>query len=262
VGIDALLPGWREDDNNPFKTPVMDDRFLLLTKDRAIGLPHALMPKVLGNDGNYIVSLGNVCRWLATKAEELGIEIYPGFAAADLMYDDNGAVIGVITGDMGIERSGERGPNYTPGMALLGKYVLIGEGVRGSLAKQLIAKYDLEKGRDPQKFGIGFKELWRVKPENHMPGLVQHSFGWPLDMRTGGGSFLYHLKTIWSRSASSCIGTIKTPISPPSRSFSASRPIRPSGAPSRAGSGFPMARAPSPRAAGSRCRSSLSRAAR
>jgi electron-transferring-flavoprotein dehydrogenase len=194
AGIDALLPGWREDDSHPFKTPVTDDHFLLLTKGKAIDLPHALMPKLLGNDGNYIVSLGNVCRWLATKAEELGVEIYAGFAAADLMYDDNGAVIGVITGDMGIERSGEPGPNYTPGMALLGKYVLIGEGVRGSLAKQLIAKYDLQKGREPQKFGIGLKELWQVKPENHKPGLVQHSFGWPLDMRTGGGSFLYHLE--------------------------------------------------------------------
>ena len=194
AGIDALLPDWRSDDTHPFKTPVTDDQFLFMTKDKVFNLPHVAMPKLLSNHGNYIVSLGNVCRWLATKAEELGVEIYPGFAAAELMYDDKGAVTGVITGDMGIEKNGEPGPNYTPGMALLGKYVLIGEGVRGSLAKQLIAKFDLQKDREPQKFGIGLKELWQVKPEHHKPGLVQHSFGWPLDMQTGGGSFLYHLE--------------------------------------------------------------------
>ncbi len=193
-GIDALLPGWREDGDHPFKTEVTADHFLLLTKDKAINLPHVLMPKLLGNHGNYIVSLGNVCRWLAAKAEELGVEIYPGFAAADLIFDENGAVTGVITGDMGVERNGEPGPGFTPGMALMGKYVLIGEGVRGSLAKQLIAKFGLQQGREPQKFGIGLKELWQVKPENHRPGLVQHSFGWPLDNQTGGGSFLYHLE--------------------------------------------------------------------
>ncbi|MCA0257188.1 MAG: electron transfer flavoprotein-ubiquinone oxidoreductase [Proteobacteria bacterium] len=194
AGIDALLPDWRSDDTHPFKTPVTDDQFLFMTKDKVFNLPHIAMPKLLSNHGNYIVSLGNVCRWLATKAEELGVEIYPGFAAAELMYDDKGSVTGVITGDMGIEKNGEPGPNYTPGMALIGKYVLIGEGVRGSLAKQLIAKFDLQKDREPQKFGIGLKELWQVKPEHHKPGLVQHSFGWPLDMQTGGGSFLYHLE--------------------------------------------------------------------
>ncbi|MCX8998435.1 electron transfer flavoprotein-ubiquinone oxidoreductase [Rhizobiaceae bacterium BDR2-2] len=194
VGIDALLPGWREEEGHPFRTPVTDDHFLFLTREKAISLPAVFMPKMLDNHGNYIVSLGNVCRWLAEKAEALGVEIYPGFAAADVIYDDNGAVTGVVTGDMGVERNGEPGPNFTPGMALLGKYVLIGEGVRGSLAKQLIAKYDLQKDREPQKFGIGIKELWQVKPENHRPGLVQHSFGWPLDMKTGGGSFLYHLE--------------------------------------------------------------------
>jgi len=122
------------------------------------------------------------------------VEIYPGFAAADLIYDDKGAVTGVVTGDMGVERDGSRGPGFAPGMALLGKYVLIGEGVRGSLAKKLIAKFGLSEGRDPQKFGIGLKELWQVKPEHHRPGLVQHSFGWPLNSSTGGGSFLYHLE--------------------------------------------------------------------
>ncbi|UDF31628.1 UNVERIFIED_ORG: electron transfer flavoprotein-ubiquinone oxidoreductase [Roseateles sp. XES5] len=194
IGIDRLLPDWREDDSHPFKTEVKDDHFLLLGPAGSIRLPNAFMPPLMNNHGNYIVSLGNVCRWLATKAEELGVEIYPGFAASEVLYNDEGAVIGVATGDMGIERNGEPGPNYTRGMALLGKYTLISEGVRGSLAKQLIKKFDLQKDREPQKFGIGLKELWQVKPEHHKPGLVQHSFGWPLGMKTGGGSFLYHLE--------------------------------------------------------------------
>ncbi|AOF90075.1 electron transfer flavoprotein-ubiquinone oxidoreductase [Sinorhizobium sp. RAC02] len=194
IGIDRLLPDWREDDSHPFKTAVTDDHFLLLGPAGSVRLPNFAMPPLMNNHGNYIVSLGNVCRWLATKAEELGVEIYPGFAATEVLYNDEGAVIGVATGDMGIERNGEPGPNFTRGMALLGKYTLIGEGVRGSLAKQLISKFDLQKDREPQKFGIGLKELWQVKPENHRPGLVQHSFGWPLGMKTGGGSFLYHLE--------------------------------------------------------------------
>ncbi|ANM13292.1 MULTISPECIES: electron transfer flavoprotein-ubiquinone oxidoreductase [unclassified Rhizobium] len=194
IGIDRLLPGWRDEADHPFKTEVTSDHFLLLGPAGSIRLPNALMPPLMNNHGNYIVSLGNVCRWLAGKAEELGVEIYPGFAAAEVLYDDKGAVIGVATGDMGIEKNGEPGPNYTRGMELRGKYTLIGEGVRGSLAKQLIAKFDLQKDREPQKFGIGIKELWQVKPENHKQGLVQHSFGWPLGMKTGGGSFLYHLE--------------------------------------------------------------------
>ncbi|MDV4154348.1 MULTISPECIES: electron transfer flavoprotein-ubiquinone oxidoreductase [Rhizobium] len=194
IGIDRLLPGWRDEADHPFKTKVTADHFLLLGPAGSVRLPNALMPPLMNNHGNYIVSLGLVCRWLATKAEELGVEIYPGFAATEVLYNDEGAVIGVATGDMGIEKNGEPGPNYTRGMELLGKYVLIGEGVRGSLAKQLIAKFDLQKDREPQKFGIGIKELWQVKPENHRPGLVQHSFGWPLGMKTGGGSFLYHLE--------------------------------------------------------------------
>ncbi|OLP54893.1 electron transfer flavoprotein-ubiquinone oxidoreductase [Rhizobium rhizosphaerae] len=193
-GIDKLLPGWREEEGHPFKTAVTDDHFLVLNETKSLRLPNALMPKLMNNHGNYIVSLGLVCRWLAEKAEALGVEIYPGFAAAEVLYDEAGAVIGVATGDMGIEKNGEPGPNYARGMALMGKYVLIGEGVRGSLAKQLIARYDLQKDREPQKFGIGIKELWQVKPENHKQGLVQHSFGWPLDLSTGGGSFLYHLE--------------------------------------------------------------------
>ncbi|MBY5771493.1 electron transfer flavoprotein-ubiquinone oxidoreductase [Rhizobium leguminosarum] len=194
IGIDRLLPGWRDETDHPFKTKVTADHFLLLGPAGSVRLPNFLMPPLMNNHGNYIVSLGLVCRWLATKAEELGVEIYPGFAATEVLYNDQGAVIGVATGDMGIEKNGEPGPNYTRGMELLGKYTLIGEGVRGSLAKQLIAKFDLQKDREPQKFGIGLKELWQVKPENHRPGLVQHSFGWPLGMKTGGGSFLYHLE--------------------------------------------------------------------
>ncbi|EEZ32601.1 electron transfer flavoprotein-ubiquinone oxidoreductase [Brucella sp. NF 2653] len=194
VGIDQLLPGWREEEGHPFKTPVTADHFLVLGPAGSVRLPNFAMPSLMNNHGNYIVSLGNVCRWLGTKAEELGVEIYPGFAATEVLYNDEGAVIGVATGDMGIERDGTHGPNYTRGMALLGKYVLIGEGARGSLAKQLIAKFKLDEGREPAKFGIGLKELWQVDPSKHKPGLVQHSFGWPLDMKTGGGSFLYHLE--------------------------------------------------------------------
>ncbi|MEO5322206.1 electron transfer flavoprotein-ubiquinone oxidoreductase [Mesorhizobium sp. CC13] len=194
IGINRLLPDWRQDPDHPFKTPVTDDHFLVLGPAGSFRLPNLLMPPLMSNHGNYIVSLGNVCRWLAAKAEALGVEIYPGFAAAGLIYNDEGAVTGVYTGDMGVERDGSHGPGFAPGMALMGKYVLIGEGARGSLAKQLIARYDLGSGKEPQKFGIGLKELWQVAPEKHKPGLVQHSFGWPLDFKTGGGSFLYHLE--------------------------------------------------------------------
>ncbi|MCC0043452.1 MAG: electron transfer flavoprotein-ubiquinone oxidoreductase [Brucellaceae bacterium] len=192
VGIDKLLPDWRDDPDHPLQTAVTDDHFLLLGPAGSLRLPNFFMPPLMNNHGNYIVSLGNVCKWLAARAEALGVEIYPGFAAAEVLYNDDGAVIGVATGDMGVERDGSHGPNYAPGMALLGKYTLIGEGVRGSLAKQLIEKFSLSEGREPQKFGIGLKELWEVAPENHKPGLVQHSFGWPLKSNTGGGSFLYH----------------------------------------------------------------------
>ncbi|MCM2442776.1 electron transfer flavoprotein-ubiquinone oxidoreductase [Agrobacterium vitis] len=194
VGVDKLLPDWRKEADHPFKTEVTADHFLFLGPAGSVRLPNALMPPLMNNHGNYIVSLGNVCRWLAGHAEALGVEIYPGFAATELLYNEAGAVIGVATGDMGVEKNGEPGSSYTRGMELLGKYLLIGEGVRGSLAKQLIAKFDLSRDSDVQKFGLGIKELWQVKPEHHKPGLVQHSFGWPLDMKTGGGSFLYHLE--------------------------------------------------------------------
>jgi electron-transferring-flavoprotein dehydrogenase len=193
VGLDMLLPDWRDDDP-PLTTKVTQDRFLYLSATRSIRLPNFTMPPLMSNHGAYIGSLGNVCRWLAGRAEALGVEVYPGFAAAELLFDDAGAVIGVATGDMGITSDGTPGPAYQRGMALMGKYVLIGEGVRGSLAKQLIARFDLDEDREPPKFGLGLKELWEVDPARHRPGLVQHSFGWPLDGKTGGGSFLYHFE--------------------------------------------------------------------
>jgi electron-transferring-flavoprotein dehydrogenase len=190
VGLDRLLPQWRSEDS-PIKTAVADDRFLWLGRSGALRLPNVLMPPLMSNHGNFIVSLGNVCRWLATKAEALGVEIYPGFAATEVL-TENGAVVGVATGDMGVGKGGSPRSDFTRGMELRAKYTLIAEGARGSLAKTLIARYGLDQGRQPQKFGIGLKELWQVAPEKFQPGLVQHTFGWPLDDSTGGGSFLYH----------------------------------------------------------------------
>ena len=191
VGLDSLLPGWRDEDS-PIKTKVADDRFYYLSAGGALRLPTILMPPLFSNHGNYIVSLGNVCRWLASKAEALGVEIYPGFAAAEVLYGANGAVAGVATGDMGVGKTGARKDSFTRGMELRAKYTLFAEGARGSLGKQLIARFSLARASEPQKFGLGLKELWQVAPDKHRPGLVQHSFGWPLDGSTGGGSFLYH----------------------------------------------------------------------
>src|SRR5215469_414316 len=192
VGIDRLLPDWREEET-PIKTAVTDDRFYMLTQTGSLRLPNFMMPPLMSNHGNFIVSLGNVCRWLAGKAEALGVEIYPGFAAAEVLYGPNGEVTGVATGDMGIGKDGEPKASFTRGMELRGKYTLLAEGARGNLGKQLIASFGLAKEREPQKFGLGLKELWQVAPDKHRKGLVQHTFGWPLDNSTGGGSFLYHL---------------------------------------------------------------------
>jgi electron-transferring-flavoprotein dehydrogenase len=191
VALNRLIPDWK-DRGAPLDTPVTDDHFLVLGHSGSMRLPNVMMPPLMSNHGAYIVSLGNVCRWLAEQAEALGVEIFPGFAAAEVVYNDDGSVKGVATGDMGVGRDGKPKDSYQPGMELHGKYTFIAEGVRGSLAKQLIARFRLSDGREPQKFGIGLKELWEVSPDNHRPGLVQHSFGWPLDGRTGGGSFLYH----------------------------------------------------------------------
>ena len=190
--LNELLPDWQAR-GAPITTPVTEDRFLILTADKAYSTPAFLLPPLMNNHGNYIVSLGNVCRWLSQQAEALGVEIYPGFPAAEVLYDDHGAVRGVATGDMGVARGGTHKPDYAPGMELHAKYTLFAEGCRGSLSQELMQKFNLRDGIDPQKYGIGLKELWQVAPEKHQKGLVIHSQGWPLDSKTGGGSFLYHL---------------------------------------------------------------------
>jgi len=188
--LNELIPDWRER-GAPLNTPAIDDRFLYLTKNRALRLP---TPPPMHNHGNYIISLGNLCRWLAQQAEELGVEIYPGFAAAEVLYDDNGRVRGVATGDMGIGKDGKRTERYTPGVELIARETLFAEGCRGSLTKTLIRRFYLRDGHDPQTYGLGLKELWEVAPERHQPGLVVHTIGWPLDGSTYGGSFLYHFE--------------------------------------------------------------------
>src|SRR3954466_5321491 len=192
VSLDKLVPDWREDADCPLKTQVKDDRFYLATPGSIFRLPNFIMPPLMHNHHCYIGSLGNVCRWLAPKAEALGVEIYPGFAATEVLYDDKGAVRGIATGDMGIAKDGSQKDSFTRGMELLGKYTLFAEGARGSLSKQLIAKFSLDANSEPPKFGIGFKEVWEIDPPKHQKGLIQHSFGWPLNNLTGGGSFLYH----------------------------------------------------------------------
>jgi len=191
IGIDELIPDWKEK-GAPIDTPVTDDRFYYLGPAGALRIPNFIFPPLMSNHGNYVVSLGNVCRWLAQQAESLGVEIYPGFPAAHVSYGGKGEVTGVITGDMGVARDGHHKDSYTPGMALLGKYTLFAEGARGSLTKTLIQKFDLSRDRDPQKFGIGVKELWELKPDRFKRGLVMHTMGWPLDDKTGGGLFMYH----------------------------------------------------------------------
>jgi electron-transferring-flavoprotein dehydrogenase len=191
IALDRLLPEWRSEET-PINTPVADDRFYWLGAGGALRLPNFLMPPLMSNHGNFIVSLGQVCRWLATKAEALGVEIYPGFAAAEVLLAADGSVAGVATGDMGVGRNGAPKPSFTRGMELRAKYTLFAEGARGNLSRRLVERYGLGHDREPQKFGIGLKELWQVAPERHRRGLVQHTFGWPLDNHTGGGSFLYH----------------------------------------------------------------------
>jgi electron-transferring-flavoprotein dehydrogenase len=191
IALDRLIPDWRKEDA-PIRTPVSDDRFYWLSATRALRLPNLMLPPLMSNHGSYVVSLGDVCRWLASKAEALGVEIYPGFAAVEVLFDGNGAVSGIATGDMGVANDGHHKDSFTRGMELRAKYTLFAEGARGSLTKTLLERFALGAGCDVQKFGLGLKELWQVAPDQHRPGLVQHSFGWPLDNRTGGGSFLYH----------------------------------------------------------------------
>jgi len=193
IALNELLPDWK-DLGAPIHAEVTEDRFYMLGPGGALRLPNFTMPPLMNNHGNYAVSLGNVCRWLGEQAEALGVEIYPGFAASDLVYRDDGSVKGVVTGIFGVAGDGTHKPDYQPGMELHGKYVMIAEGVRGSLAKRLIGEFNLDEGAEPQKFGIGLKELWEIKPENHKLGQVTHTMGWPLGGRTGGGSFMYHLE--------------------------------------------------------------------
>jgi electron-transferring-flavoprotein dehydrogenase len=191
-GLDALIPDWKEK-GAPVTVPVKKDNFYIFGEGGQMRIPNWVMPPLMNNHGNYIVSMGNVCRWLAEQAEALGVEVYPGMACSELVYDENGAVKGVVAGEFGRNADGTPGEGYEPGMELHGKYTIISEGVRGSLAKEIIAKYDLGKNSDVPKFGIGLKEIWDVDPENHNEGEVTHSLGWPLGFKNGGGSFLYHI---------------------------------------------------------------------
>jgi len=188
--LDELLPDWKAL-GAPLNTPAGEDRFLFLTEKRAIRLP---TPPQMHNHGNYIISLGNLCRWLGQQAEGLGVEIYPGFAAAEVLYHEDGSVKGVVTGDLGIGKDGQHTENYQPGMELHAKQTIFAEGCRGSLTKTLMQKFRLREGVDPQAYGIGIKELWEVRPERHQAGLIVHTTGWPVDRQTYGGSFLYHLE--------------------------------------------------------------------
>ncbi len=190
-GLDALIPDWK-DKGAPIKTKVTSDRFLMLGEGGSLRIPNFPMPPLMNNHGNYIVSMGNVCRWMAEQAEAMGVEVFPGMACSELVYDENGAVKGVVAGEFGRNPDGTPGDAYEPGMELHGKYVLLSEGVRGSLSKQVIERFDLAKDSEPQKYGLGMKEIWEIKPENHREGQVTHTMGWPLGGNAGGGSFIYH----------------------------------------------------------------------
>ncbi|MDP3341578.1 electron transfer flavoprotein-ubiquinone oxidoreductase [Frigidibacter sp.] len=191
-GLDALLPDWREL-GAPITVPVQEDNFYVLGPAGQIRVPNWPMPPLMSNHGNYIVSMGNVCRWMAGVAEGLGVEIFPGMAASELVYGTDGAVKGVVAGEFGKNPDGSIGDGYEPGMELLGKYVFLSEGVRGSLAKEVMARFELSKGKCPQKFGLGMKEIWEIDPAKHKLGTVTHTMGWPLGSNAGGGSFIYHL---------------------------------------------------------------------
>ena len=191
-GIDRLIPDWKAK-GAPITVPVKTDNFYMLGEAGKVRIPNFAMPPLMNNHGNYIVSMGNVCRWMAEQAEELGVEIFPGMACSELVFGDKGEVKGVVAGEFGMGADGKPGPNYEPGMELHGKYVFLSEGVRGSLSKQAIAKYDLAADSDVQKYGLGMKEIWEIDPAKHKEGTVTHTMGWPLNSNAGGGSFIYHL---------------------------------------------------------------------
>jgi electron-transferring-flavoprotein dehydrogenase len=192
AGLDALLPDWKAM-GAPVTVPVTEDRFYILGPAGRVRVPNWPMPPLMSNHGNYIVSMANVCRWMAQVAEGMGVEIFPGMAASALVYREDGSVKGVVAGEFGLGPDRRPGPNYEPGMELHGKYVFLAEGVRGSLSKQVIARFDLGKGKCPQKYGLGMKEIWEIDPEKHRPGSVTHTMGWPLGGNAGGGSFIYHI---------------------------------------------------------------------
>jgi len=193
IGLDALMPDWR-DKGAPVKVKVKEDNFYMLGEAGKIRVPNFPMPPLMSNHGNYIVSMANVCRWMAEQAEELGVEIFPGMACSELVYGENGEIKGVVAGEFGISPDGTKGDSYEPGMELHGKYVFLSEGVRGSLSKQVIAKYELDVGKEPQKYGLGMKEIWEIDPAKHKEGTVTHTMGWPLNSNAGGGSFIYHIE--------------------------------------------------------------------
>jgi electron-transferring-flavoprotein dehydrogenase len=193
IGLNKLIPDWQAK-GAPISVPVKEDNFYILGPAGQLRIPNFPMPPLMNNHGNYIVSMANVCRWLAGQAEELGVEIFPGMACSELIYGDKGQVRGVVAGEFGKNADGTPGPSYEPGMVLAGKYVFLSEGVRGSLAKEVIAKYDLSKGHEPQKFGLGMKEIWEIDPAKHKLGTVTHTMGWPLGSNAGGGSFIYHIE--------------------------------------------------------------------
>ena len=193
VGLDALIPDWKAK-GAPLNVPVKEDNFYMLGEEGKLRIPNWPMPPLMNNHGNYIVSMGNVCRWMAEQAEELGVEIFPGMSCSELVFGENGEVKGVVAGEFGKNSDGSKGDSYEPGMELHGKYVFLSEGVRGSLSKQVIEKYDLAKGHEPQKYGIGMKEIWEIDPAKHREGTVTHTMGWPLGSNAGGGSFIYHLE--------------------------------------------------------------------
>ena len=193
VGLNKLIPDWKAK-GAPLNTPVTEDNFYMMGEAGEVRIPNFVMPPLMNNHGNYIVSMGNVCRWMAEQAEELGVEIFPGMACSELVFGDNGQVKGVVAGEFGKEADGSQGANYEPGMELHGKYVFLSEGVRGSLSKQVIAKYDLAARSDVQKYGLGMKEIWEIDPAKHKEGTVTHTMGWPLGGNAGGGSFIYHLE--------------------------------------------------------------------
>ena len=193
VGLNKLMPDW-EEKGAPLNVPVTEDNFYMLGEAGKLRIPNFPMPPLMNNHGNYIVSMGNVCRWMAEQAEELGVEIFPGMACSELVYGDTGEVKGVVAGVFGLEPDGSIGENTEPGMELHGKYVFLSEGVRGSLSKEVIAKYGLSDGKEPQKYGLGMKEIWEIDPAKHREGTVTHTMGWPLGSNAGGGSFIYHLE--------------------------------------------------------------------